>query len=313
MQWIAEFMQHQFRVKKSERGKRLDSFIYEKLGDWSHKRVKQLIDKKKVFINGKSVFISSWNLKPNDKVQFTADESDAVQAPETGRYQFVQVIFEDTYILVTHKPAFVDYDSFVTQVAGYLKRMHQKKFYPYLGQVHRLDKETSGILLFTKKKMANTLADQFRERTVKKQYVAVVRGRVRKEHDVIEERLEKKKFDGGKKVQVVKGNLGKESYTEYWVEERYDEGTLLKVLIGTGRTHQIRVHMADIGHPIWGDKLYGDEEPNPDSKVKVKMKRQALHAHRIEFKHPVTGKRMQFEAPIPPDMSALIDALRESV
>lgn len=311
-------MNYQFRVRKSERGKRLNVFLYERMGNWSHKQIKKAIDKKRAFVNGKNIFISGWNLKPGDFVQFNPQKSDYPETPEPGRYQYIQVLFEDDSLLVTNKPPFVDHDSFVEQVNNYLKRQHSKKFYPYLGQMHRLDKETSGILMFTKKKMANVLADDFRDRRVRKFYLAVVSGRVERDHGFIKKRLEKGRFSDGRKSRVVSGEEGKESSTEYWVEERYNDATLLRILIGTGRTHQIRVHMAEMGHPVLGDKLYGDSKirnsclAGRQAKFEI-IKRQALHAHKIEFTHPVTRKNMRLKAPIPEDIEKLIDRLRGEV
>lgn len=319
-------MDYQFRVRKSERGKRLNVFLYKKMGNWSHKQIKRAIDRKRVFVNGKNIFISGWNLKPGDRVQFNPQKSDYLGAPEPSRYQYIQVLFEDDSLLVTNKPPFVDYDSFVGQVNSYLKRQHSKKFYPYLGQMHRLDKETSGILMFTKKKMANVLADDFRDRRVRKYYLAIVSGRVEKDHGSIKKRLEKGKFSDGRKSRIANGKSGKESYTEYWVEERYNDATLLRILIGTGRTHQIRVHMAGMGHPVLGDKLYGNRtvelsscrsvglsDSTTEQKRDSTIKRQALHAHKIEFTHPITRKKMRLKAPIPEDIERLIDGLRGEV
>jgi 23S rRNA pseudouridine1911/1915/1917 synthase len=300
-------MHLQFRVKKSERGKRLDAFLYEKMGTWSHKKIKQAIDKKRAFINGKNIMISGWNLKPNDRVEFSPSAHDQPENPEVSRYHYIQVLYEDIQILAVNKPAHIDYDSFVIQVNAYLKRIKGKGFYPYLGQMHRLDKETSGVLLFTKKKSANTLANQFRDRKIRKIYYALVAGKVPKEQGLIRAKLEKKKLPFGKKVQVTEGPEGKESHTEYWVEERYDKATLLKIQIGTGRTHQIRVHMAELGHPVLGDKLYGNEDS-----LHPKLKRQALHAARVIFTHPITGKKITIDAPLPPDLEKVIDALRLS-
>lgn len=300
-------MKYQFRVKKSERGVRLQAFLHKMLENQSHKKIKEAIDKKDVFVNGKNVFIANWNLKPNDRVEFRASDSPATL--ELNRYQFVQVIFEDDYLLATNKPPHVDYDSFVAQVNAYLKRMKPRGFYPYLGQMHRLDKETSGLLLFTKKKAANTLADQFRNRTIRKEYVAVVMGAIPVEHEVIEERLEKKKLPGGRKVSVSKE--GKASRTEYWVKERYEEATLLRILLGTGRTHQIRVHLSERGFPVWGDKLYGPVQVGLTKSLRdQKINRHALHAHRLELQHPITHAKMKLMAPIPKDMEALIDYFR---
>ncbi|MBI4411352.1 MAG: hypothetical protein HY541_02580, partial [Deltaproteobacteria bacterium] len=175
-------MEYQFKVKKSERGVSIENFLHSKMENWSHKQIKTAIDLKRVFVNGKNVFISKWNLKPNDRVLFVPKKNDIQSAPELSRYYFVKVLYEDMYLLICDKPPFVDYDSFVAQVNAYLKRQsRQKKFHPYLGQMHRLDKETTGVIIFTKKKMANVLADQFRERKIRKMYLAVVEGRIEKE------------------------------------------------------------------------------------------------------------------------------------
>lgn len=316
-------MNYIFRVKKSERGKRLDSFLHSKMEEYSHKKIKQAIDDQRVSINGKNVFISSWNLKPNDRVTLKAvsHEDHRVPSAELSRYHYVNVVYEDPYLLVTNKAPFIDYDSFVAHVNEYLKRRHREQFYPYLGQMHRLDKETSGLLIFTKKKSANTLADQFRDRQIRKYYLALVEGEVQKEHAVITDPLLKGKFEGGKKAQVASKGEGKESRTEYWVEERYMGATLLRILLGTGRTHQIRVHMSERGYPILGDKLYiadrgsqiVDRKNQNDLRTAIndlRVKRQMLHAHRVEFIHPVTHKKMKLEAPLPRDMAELIDRLR---
>ncbi len=302
-------MNYQFKVKSSEHGKRLDAFLHSKLPSWSHRIIKNAINRKRVFINQKNIFISGWNLKKGDRVLFRPLKGDYPQAPEVSRYQYVQVIYEDPWLLATHKPPFVDYDSFVSQVNLYLKRHHREKFYPYLGQMHRLDKETSGLLLFTKKKSANVLAEQFRQHQIRKYYLALVEGRVEDERGLITDPIAKGKYEGGRKARIADEGEGKESCTEYAVEERYESATLLRILLKTGRTHQIRVHMASIGHPVMGDKLYR----KPGGMVReppLHARRQMLHAHRVELIHPISSKKMKLTAPIPDDMNKIIDALR---
>lgn len=298
-------MKHQFKVKKSEHGVRLQKFLHDKMSTWSHKKIKQAIDKKRAFVNGKNVFISNWNLKAGDQVFFNAPVSDYPQEASLGRYHYVDVIYEDDAMLVTNKPAFIDYDTFVEQVNAYLRRVKGKGFHPYLGQMHRLDKETSGLLLFTKKKAANVLSDQFRERTIRKTYFAIVCGQLDEEHGIIKKRIEKIDFEDGKKVRIADGNHGQSSHTEYWVLERYDHATFAKVFLKTGRTHQIRVHFADMGHPLVGDKIYGEVK-----NTAFPIKRQALHAAMLEFKHPVTGNKMRCQAPLPADFENLLNHLR---
>lgn len=297
-------MEYKWKVKKSERGLTLENFIYKKLGDWSHAQVKAAIDKKRAFVNGKNVFISKWNLKDNSTVLFAPTERDLPKATsqQGGRYRFVDVLFEDNHILAVNKPAFVDFESFVKTVQDYMRRKNKMQGYPYLGQMHRLDKETSGVMLFTKKKIANTLADQFRKHTIGKHYMAIVNGRVDKDQGKITKPIEKGEFGDGKKVKIA-GDDGMKATTLFQVVERYDNATLLRIEILTGRTHQIRIHMADMGHPIVGDKLYGDD-------TGIEFKRQALHAERIDFLHPVTKAKMKILAPIPPELNKLIGQLR---
>jgi 23S rRNA pseudouridine1911/1915/1917 synthase len=296
-------MQYKWRVKNKERGLSLENFIYKQLGDWSHSQVKKAIDHKRAFINGKNVFVSKWNLKPNDLVQFAPVENESPRA-DGGRYKFVDVLFEDAYIIVASKPAFVDYEDFMQTIQGYLKRKNKGQGYPYVGAMHRLDKETSGAMVFTKKKIANVLAEQFRNHTIQKFYLALVEGRVEQDEGIIKLAVEKGQFEEGKKVRVAEDeDAGKRAITQFRVVERYAKASLLRVQILTGRTHQIRIHMSHIGHPLVGDKLYGIASG-------VVFKRQALHAERLDFKHPVTNKKMKIVAPVPQDMQRLIDELR---
>lgn len=296
-------MEYKWKVKKSERGVTLENFIYKKLGDWSHAQVKAAIDKKRAFVNGKNVFISKWNLKDNSVVMFVPTEKDLPKVnASSGRYKFVDVLYEDNHILAVNKPAHVDFESYVKTVQEYITRKNKMIGYPYLGQMHRLDKETSGVMLFTKKKVANTLAAQFREHTISKFYLAIVNGQVAKEQGKISKAIEKGEFGEGQKVRI-SDDAGKTATTLYRVIERYDKATLLHVEILTGRTHQIRIHMKHLGHPIVGDKLYGTDKG-------LEFRRHALHAERIDFKHPVTKAKMKIMAAVPEDMMKLIGKLR---
>lgn len=299
-------MEYKWKAKKSERGMSLENFIYKKLGDWSHGQVKKAIDNRRAFVNGKNVFISKWNLKPNDLVLFAPSKADVPQA-STNRYRFVEVLFEDSHIIAANKPAFVDHEDFSKTVQEYLKRKNKGKGFPYLGQMHRLDKETTGVMIFTKKKIANSLADQFRERRIQKFYSAIVDGHVQKEQGSIRKGIEKGEFEEGRKVRVVSSQAkGKKAVTLFRTVERYDKASVLKVEILTGRTHQIRIHLSDMGYPIVGDKLYGNENGIP-------FKRHALHAERLDFIHPVTRNKIKIQAALPGDMKKLIENLRDNI
>lgn len=311
----------EYKVKRSDKGKKLGTFLYEKLGDWSHKQIKNAIDKKRVFVNSKNIFISGWQLKVNDRVTFHPKQSDFPNNPisqSIPSYSKIDIIFEDEYLIVANKPPYRDYESFVGDMNHYLRSKQTKNFLPYLGQMHRLDKETSGIILFTKKKIANSLADQFRDRSIKKEYLAIARGKISKEGGKIDFDLEKTDLKGGKKVHVVKKGTGMKALTLYHVEERYKYGTLLRVQLKTGRTHQIRVHLSEIGHPLWGEKMYKKQNDVSREKMTRELleldkicKRHALHAWKVQFHHPVTNELMNFKSPIPVDLEKFIDKLRE--
>lgn len=299
----AIFMQFTWQVKNSERGMTLENFIYQKLKDWSHKQVKSAIDQKRAFVNGRCVFMAKWNLKPRDRVQFVPNRI-AVPPHVRQRMERVDVLFEDADILAVNKPAFIESEDFAAVVLNYLKRKTRGRGHPYLGQMHRLDKETSGVMIFTKKKQANELADQFRRHTIRKYYLAVVNGRVAAQSGQIKEPLEKGAFGEGRKVRVARGKEGaREAKTFYEVVERYETATLLRVRIFTGRTHQIRVHLSDAGYPLVGDTVYCGPHG-------MSFRRCALHAERLEFVHPVTKQKIKITAPLPEDMKKLIAELR---
>ncbi len=298
-------MEYKWRVKKSERGMSLENFIYKQLGNWSHGQIKSAIDNKRAFINGRNVFISKWNVKDNDVVLFVPAESDAPEMMQSiNKHKFVEVLFEDSYIIAVNKPPFIDHEAMMHSVIDYLGRRNKGQGRPYVGAMHRLDKETTGVMIFTKKKIANPLADQFREHRIRKRYKAILQGRFELDEGKIDKALEKGIFEEGKKVRVAGDAPGMRAITYFYTRERYhDLATLIDVEIVTGRTHQIRVHMADLGHPLVGDKIYNE-------KPKIKFNRQALHAEMLECWHPVTNQKLKIQAPLPADMTKLIDALR---
>lgn len=296
---------YKWRVKGSEHGMSLENFIYKQLGDWSHSQVKDAINRKRAFVNGTNVFISKWNVKRNDLVLFVPAQNDLPGSKATGsRYKYVDVLYKDQYILAGNKPAFVDHEDFAMSIQEFLTRQNKGKGRAYVGQMHRLDKETSGVMIFTLKKIANTLADQFREHTIRKFYLAVVEGSPKKDEGTIRKAILKGRFDEGQKVRIAEDEgEGKRAETVWRIVERYEKASLLRVEIKTGRTHQIRIHMKDEGIPLVGDKLYGKEGGVP-------FRRQALHAERLEFTHPISKQKMKIVAPIPKDLGELIDKLR---
>jgi 23S rRNA pseudouridine1911/1915/1917 synthase len=168
------------------------------------------------------------------------------------------------------------------------------------GIVHRLDKDTSGVLVIAKDpETLAALGTQFRQREIEKQYVAFVWGRLRTERGTVREPIGRNPMH---RTRMAVRRGGREALTAFEVIERFDGVTMVRLFPHTGRTHQLRVHLAAIGHPILGDAVYGRVR---NRQGEVLIQRQALHAEQIAFRHPATGERMRFAAPLPPDLVAL--------
>jgi 23S rRNA pseudouridine1911/1915/1917 synthase len=183
------------------------------------------------------------------------------------------------------------------------------------GIVHRLDKDTSGVMVVAKNDGAfHDLTNQFKNRTVKKVYLAIVFGRMSQDEGSIESAIGRHPTQ--RKRMSTRAKRGREAITRWKKLEGFDGCTLLEIFPQTGRTHQIRVHLSSIGHPVLGDPLYG-RTGRPGAihypvlrECAKRMNRQALHAQRLEFTHPRTGERVQFVSPIPQDMKDLLECLR---
>ncbi|OGQ28991.1 MAG: hypothetical protein A3I75_03485 [Deltaproteobacteria bacterium RIFCSPLOWO2_02_FULL_50_16] len=226
---------------------------------------------------------------------------------------YLKVLYEDDAILVVHKEAGVPCErtpqtvraTLVETINAYLARTQRHLTHHYVGLIHRLDTETSGVMVYTKRKEANSLGQQFRRHQITRRYLAVVEGAMDKNEGKIEGFLEKVSGRGGRKVKISDARRGQKAVTHYRVLERYPQATLVDISLNTGRTHQIRVHFDSIQHPIIGDKIYGPDRRSPW------IHRQALHASILGFVHPQTRQKMEFKDDLPEDMQRLIDALRE--
>ncbi len=256
------------------------------------------------------------------------------QAPDKGRGR-IKVYYEDRDLIVVEKPAGIlsmpaqevserdrrgrppdDSETLIGLVRAYLRRRFPKAKQSFLAPLHRLDAETSGIMVFALSKAGQRLASQFREHRIQRTYTALVFGRIERENGVIDRDLEKGDFAAGRKVREVPKGEGTRAVTEYRVKERYAEATLVDLEVRTGRTHQIRVHLAAEGFPILGDMLYGAEFFQGNQAVldecdkHLGFRRHALHASSLAFKHPTNGKKMSYRSNMPEDMKAMVDALR---
>lgn len=238
-------------------------------------------------------------------------QHDAAEKLAPSRHRHLKIYFTDRDVIVVEKPAGIlsvssegkSADDMVSEVKAFLSRRHQTSHGSFVSPLHRLDTETSGIMIFALSKDGKKLEDQFRSHAIRREYVAVVSGQVEESEGIIDIPLEKGDFHGGKKVRRAGRGEGKRAVTEFRVKERYGNATLLDVKVRTGRTHQIRVHLAEKGYPLLGDKLYSEGDRS--------FNRQALHAAVLGFRHPATGKKMLFHSPLPRDMRELVDKLRQ--
>jgi 23S rRNA pseudouridine1911/1915/1917 synthase len=300
-------------------GLRLDQVLADLVPDYSRSRWQQWIKQGAVLINNKA-----W--RPRDKV--LGGESVVVDARlvAEGEWQAedipLDIVFEDDSILVLNKPAGLVVHPAAGNPAGTLLNalLHhapQLATVPRAGIVHRLDKETSGLLVIAKTITAQKyLVEQLQERAFDREYLAVVCG-VMTAGGTIETQIGRHPVNRKRMAVVHTG--GKPAITHYRVKQRYRAHTLVSVKLETGRTHQIRVHMAHIHYPILGDPVYGGRLRLPPDceasfiEVLRGFKRQALHATRLGLTHPATGEWLEWQRPVPTDMQALIEAMERDM
>ena len=277
--------------------KRIDAYMAEKYEDISRVAIQRLIETGKILVNGKKVK-ASFKVQVNDKI--TMEEEKAVEVELKAQDIPVEIIYEDRDIIVVNKPKGMVVHPANGNPDGTLVNAIMAICKDSLsgiggeirpGIVHRLDKDTSGILIVAKNDKAHiNLSEQIKEHKVKKTYIALVKGIVKENNATINMPIGRSEKDR-KKMAVTK--KGKEAITHFKVLKRYDKYTLLEINIETGRTHQIRVHLSQIGYPIVGDEVYSK------GKNEWNIKGQCLHAKSLDFKHPVTNENMHLEAKIP--------------
>jgi 23S rRNA pseudouridine1911/1915/1917 synthase len=292
--------------EKEDEGKRIDVFLAAE-SDYTRSYIKKLIVDGLVFVNGKTVK-PSYKVKENDKVVVNIPEAEKIDVlPENMP---LDILYEDDDIIVINKPQGMvvhpapgNYSgTLVNALLYHCKNLSGINGILRPGIVHRLDKDTSGVMVIAKNDKAHiSLSNQIKERSVFKKYVAIVEGVIKDENGKIEAPIGRHPVDR-KKMAVIED--GRYALTLYKVLERFNENTLVEAVIKTGRTHQIRVHMAYIGHPVVGDPVYGFK------KQKFKLEGQALHSRVLGFIHPTKGVYMEFEAPLPEYFVRLIEILR---
>lgn len=303
-------------VGEESAGQRLDNFLIRVLKGVPKTHVYRIIRSGEVRVNkgraGADSRIAMGDVVRVPPVRMSEAAAAKLEKPAPGR-EF-PVLFEDDHVLAIDKPAGVAVHGGSGVSFGVIEQLRQARpAAKFLELVHRLDRETSGILLVAKKRSALTkLQDQFRDRETGKTYLALVTGAWPANKKVIDQPLHKYlQADGERRVKVVAKDDpdGMRAITLVKVQERLGDFSLLEVTIKTGRTHQIRVHLASAGHPIAGDDKYGDFELNK-ALAKQGLKRMFLHAWRLQFDHPATGERIALQAPLPPELQKFTDHAR---
>ena len=287
---------------------RLDSYIAKEDKNLSRSMIQKLLEEKKITVNGN-------NIKPSYKVQHGDKIQIEIEAPKEIKLEAedipIEIIYEDEDIIVVNKPKGLVVHPANGNPDGTLVNAIMAICKDTLsgiggelrpGIVHRLDKDTSGLIIVAKNDKAHIrMSEQIKDRKVKKTYIALVRGIIAENEATINMPIGRSTRDR-KKMTVDKN--GKEAITHFKVLDRYTTSkanyTLLEVEIETGRTHQIRVHMAEIGHPVIGDMVYSN------GKNEFGIQGQCLHAQKLEFNHPINGKRMKLEAPMPEYFNKII-------
>jgi 23S rRNA pseudouridine1911/1915/1917 synthase len=330
--------QIQLVVKKKLSSRRIDKYLVSRLQDFSRNHIQRLIKEEAVKVNNVAVK-NSYEIKLKDviSIDLPTESSDHI-TPENIP---LDVIYEDEYLMVLNKsPDTVVHPArghasgtLVNALAFHCNNLSSLNGPLRPGIVHRLDRDTSGAILVVKdEKVHKHLALQFENREIKKEYLAVVKGETELDSDRIDLPIGKDKRD--RKKMAIRHDGGKNAVSIFEVLERFPGFTLVKVFLETGRTHQIRLHMKTIGHPVIADSAYGNSavcyledlfEPVLkkdihnlakktelcDNVIGPIIERQALHAYKIGFIHPVTNEALEFTADIPEDMCRLITTLRK--
>lgn len=297
----------QYTITENEDSYRLDKIIALLNNTISRTCVKRLIEENKLTVNGKKEK-PSYEVKIGDKIQI--EEDSPKESHIIAQNIDIEVLYEDNDILVVNKPKGMVVHpgngnpdgTLVNAIMGLCGKTLSGiggEIRP--GIIHRLDKDTSGVIVIAKNDKSHiNISNQIKNRTTIKQYIALVRGKIKENEATINMPIGRSKTDR-KKMAVRKD--GKIAITHFKVIKRYNDYTLLELKIDTGRTHQIRVHLAEIGHPVIGDYVYSN------GKNEFNVTGQMLHAKKITIVHPSTGKEVEFEAPTPQYFQDILNKL----
>jgi len=305
---------NEFRVAKEDSGKRIDILISETTGI-SRSQIQRLIEKGSLLVNSESVR-QNYRAKTGDIILLSIpEEKTSALMPEALP---VEIFYEDKYLAVVNKPAgMVVYPAaghksgtLMNALLYHCKKLAQVGGPLRPGVVHRLDKDTSGVMVVAlDDKAYYSLAEQLKQRTINRKYIALIYGNLKEDTGEINLSIGRSKSD--RKKMSTRARRGKEAVTTWKVIERFQSAALIEAKLKTGRTHQIRVHFASIGHPVLGDRTYGKKtEIEAKGRERLTFPRQMLHAALLGFIHPATGEYLEFRSPLPEDMEERLKQLR---
>jgi 23S rRNA pseudouridine1911/1915/1917 synthase len=310
-----------FQAAEIDAETRLDAYLAARVEGWSRSRLQRLIGDGDVLVNRHTVK-PSYNLRAKDEIE--VELTPPALANFNPENIPLDIVFEDDELIVINKPAGlvvhpaagIQSGTLANALAYHFQKLSTRAGAIRPGIVHRLDRDTSGLLVAAKTESSHeNLADQFRAREVFKSYVALVYGVVKQEAGRIEQPIARDPRNRTR-MAIVAGGRG--ALSLYKVRRSYNSFTLLDVEIKTGRTHQIRVHLAWLKHPVVGDELYAGGRDNNVQDVRLraqirKLNRQFLHAEHLRFSHPKTGKPMRFAAPLPAELLRLLQTLEAPI
>lgn len=319
---LEELFEHfKFTVDKGQSMMRIDKYLSTHMPDTSRSKIQMAIEAGYVRVGGEPVK-SNYKIKPSDEITlvFPYEKRERDIGPENIP---LNIVYEDDAVLVVNKPAGLVVHPGHGHFNGTLLNA---LCYHLNGEqgilVHRIDKDTSGLLVVAKTEEAQLkLAKQFFDHTTSRRYVAIVWGNMEHDEGTVDTYIGRDESDRMRFTVYNESDRGKHAVTHYKVLERLGYLTVVECVLETGRTHQIRVHMRSLGHPLFNDERYGGDKILSGtifSKYKQFMEncfkilpRQALHAKTLGFDHPTTGERMNFDSPLPEDMQALLTKMRE--
>lgn len=304
----------EFQIDDKDNGKRID-VVSSEMSGISRSQIQHLIEKGLLTVNTQRIR-ANYRAKLGDRISIQIQDEEQKLLKEDLP---VEVLYKDDFLIVLDKPAgMVVYPAAGHPVGTLMNAVAYKSgklasvggpLRP--GVVHRLDKETSGVMVVALDDTAYYgLSEQFRTRTIDRKYIALVYGSLQDESGQISLRIGRSESDRKKMSTRIK--RGKEALTSWKVIERLSSATLIEAKLGTGRTHQIRVHLASLGHPVLGDRTYGKKMQLEVGRKKVVFPRQMLHAEILGFIHPVKGQYMKFASELPQDMRKIIEVLRST-